>query len=100
MGRHFWPFTSHYRKSEPRFPNNLRRYSRASVRRVHTACRAVATRLETLLYRHVPDAPPDIGLPLVVAVFKRGSDERRVLIENVVHAKRDCGVIEPYAPTR
>src|SRR5206468_3748131 len=54
--------------------------------------------LETLLQRHIPDSPPDIGRPLVVAAFERASDKRRILVEHVVHAKGDRGVIEPCAP--
>ena len=37
-------------------------------------------------------------MPLVVAVFDVASDKRRILVEHVVHAKRDGGVIEPCAP--
>src|SRR5713101_8126458 len=54
--------------------------------------------LETLRQRHIPDSPFDIGRPLVVVVFERVSDKRRILVEHVVHAKRDRGVIEPCAP--
>src|SRR5438477_8724202 len=54
--------------------------------------------LETLRQRHIPSSPPDIGLPLVVAVFQRGSDKGRIQVEHVVHAKRDGGVIEPCGP--
>src|SRR4029077_2590768 len=51
-------------------------------------------------------ASPDIGLPRVVAVFVTGHtqggpfNKRRILVEDVVHAQRDGGVIEPCAPTR
>src|SRR6266480_5898631 len=45
--------------------------------------------LETLLYRHVPDAPSDVGLPRVVAVLEGSGDKRRILVEHVVHAERD-----------
>src|SRR5437764_6777052 len=55
--------------------------------------------LETLLQGHIPDSPSDIGRPLVVAVFEVASDKRRILVEYVVHAKCDRGVIEPCPPS-
>ena len=36
---------------------------------------------------------------MVVAVFAVESGKRRVLVEHVVHAKRDGGVIEPCVPS-
>src|SRR5438552_14598070 len=54
--------------------------------------------LEALLQGHIPDSPPDIGRPLVVAVFEVARDKRRILVEHVVHAKCDRGVIEPCPP--
>src|SRR4029077_16344905 len=44
------------------------------------------------------DSPPDIRLALIVAVFDRARDERRILVEHIVHAKRDRRVIEPCPP--
>src|SRR6476646_8181535 len=41
--------------------------------------------LEALRQCHIPGSPPDIGLPLV---------------EDIVHAKRNGGIIEPGTPTR
>src|SRR5437867_11771282 len=55
--------------------------------------------LEALLQGHIPDSPPDIGLPLVVAVFEVARDKRRILVEHVVHSKGDRGVIEPCPPS-
>src|SRR5437899_3461571 len=57
-------------------------------------------RLEKLRQGHVPDAPPNIGLPLVVVIFKVSSrsSEWRIQVEYVVDAKRDGGVIKPGAP--
>ena len=63
-----------------------------------TQFRDMAGALEPLGQCHIPGSPPDIGRPLVVAVFGVDSDKRRVLVEHVVHAKRDGGVIEPCAP--
>src|SRR5438309_2362321 len=54
--------------------------------------------LETLRQCHIPGSPPDIGCELVVAVFVVASDKGRILVEHVVHAKRDGGLIEPCAP--
>src|SRR5438552_15385769 len=55
--------------------------------------------LGTLCQCHIPGSPPDIGRPLVVAVFDVDNGKRRVLVERVVHAKRDRGVIEPCVPS-
>src|SRR5438876_11773144 len=55
--------------------------------------------LETLCQCHIPGSPPDIGRPLVVAVFDVDNGKRRVLVERVVHAKRDRGGIEPCVPS-
>ena len=57
-----------------------------------------AAALEPLGQCHIPGSPPDIGRPLVVAVFDVDNGKRRVLVEHVVHAKRDGGVIEPCPP--
>src|ERR1700756_3591594 len=54
--------------------------------------------LKALRQCHIPSSPSDIGLPLVVAVFDVESYKRRILVEHVVHAKRDGGIIEPCAP--
>jgi hypothetical protein len=51
--------------------------------------------LEQLLKGHIPGSPLDIGRSLVVAVFEVCSGERRILVEHVVHAKRDSSVIQP-----
>src|SRR5438128_11798263 len=60
--------------------------------------RVVGWLLETLFQRHIPDSPPDIGHPLVVAGFEPTSDKRRILVEHVVHPKRDRDVIQPCPP--
>ena len=44
---------------------------------VQTAHASVATALEPLGQCHIPDPPPDVGGPLVVAVFEIASDKRR-----------------------
>src|SRR6266481_10098600 len=54
--------------------------------------------LEALRHCHIPGSPPDVGHARVVAVFEVASDKRRILVEHVVQAKRDRGVIEPCAP--
>ena len=58
--------------------------------------------LEALRQCHIPGSPPDIGLPLVVAikVGNSRSDKWRILVEHIVHAKRNGGIIEPGTPTR
>ena len=61
------------------------------------ASRDAAGILETLRQRYIPGSPPDVGRPLIVAVFERASDEGRGEVEHVVHAKRNGGVIEPRA---
>lgn len=68
----------------------------------HRRAGSVLPRLKPLLQRHIPDAPPDIGLPRVVAIkaVTRSSDKRRVLIKHIVHPERDGGIIQPCVPTR
>src|SRR5437588_9122494 len=71
---------------------------RARLCRGPAQSRDAAGVLETLRQRHIPGSPPDVGRPLVVAAFVAASDKGRILVEHVVHAKRDGGVIEPCAP--
>src|SRR5437773_8824920 len=93
------------RGDHPRIPDHFKPLMESfSTGRKARLCRGSAQSrdatkvLETLCQRHIPGSPSDIGRPLVVAVFGVDSDKRRVLVEHVVHAKRDGGVIEPCPP--
>src|SRR5436190_3472889 len=55
--------------------------------------------LETLCQCHIPGSPPDVGRPLVVAVFEIASNEGRCEVKDVVYAESNCGVIQPRAPS-
>src|ERR1700704_1736674 len=54
--------------------------------------------LEALLQRDIPSPALSVSGTLVIAVFESAGDERRLLIEYIVHPKGDCGVSEPCAP--
>src|SRR5438477_3807324 len=54
--------------------------------------------LETVFQCHIPGSPPDVGRPLVVAVFEIASNEGRCEVEDVVYAKGTCRVIKPCVP--
>jgi len=65
----------------------------------HRRASCVLPRLETFLQRHIPGATSDIVVPLVIVGFRRRG-KRRILVEHIVHAKRDGRIIEPCAPAR
>src|SRR6266481_8855177 len=54
--------------------------------------------LESLLYSDVPEPAFDRGQRLVVAILEAAGHEWWILIEHVLHSKRDCGVVKPPFP--
>src|SRR5437899_4555390 len=54
--------------------------------------------LESLLQPDVPEPAFDGGDRLVVAVLEGTSYERRIFVEDVLHTKRDRGVVNPPSP--
>jgi hypothetical protein len=56
-------------------------------------------RLKSLFQRDVPESSFDIEVCFLVAILNRAGAKWRIQIENIIHAERDRGAIEPRFPS-